>query len=281
MNRNRPDRCPGILRPWPSNDGLLVRLRLPGGRVTTAALTDLVEIAEAHGDGRVHVTTRTNLQVRAMPAVPDTDVLPDDVLVALEATGLLPSRGHDLARNIMASPRTGLADGCVDLRPLVAALDAELCADPDLGQLPGRFLFVLDDGSGDLRERSCDLGLVALDPIRAQLRVGRGWGHVVPLVEAHLHLVEMARRFLAVRGVGPHAAWHVDELATTLSPDQAPHRDLPDPSPPPPYGAIPGGLHLAVPPEGLDRAAVARLTAAAPTVVVTPWRGVLVPEETP
>lgn len=280
MNRHRPDRCPGVLRPWPAEDGLLVRLRVPGGRVATASLTDLIGIAEDHGDGRVRVTTRANLQIRAMPAGPDSDALPEKLLLALEATGLLPSRNHDLVRNVMASPRTGVAAGRADLRPLVTALDAELCADPELGQLPGRFLFVLDDGTGDLRSRSCDLGLVALDATRAQLRVGRGWGDVVALSEAHLHLVELARRFHAARSPGPDGEWHVDDLAICLVPDRAPHRDLPDPSPPPPYGAIHGGLHIAVPPDGLDRTAIARLSAAAPTVVVTPWRGVLVPEET-
>ncbi len=249
--------------------------------MATSALARLVGVAQEHGDGKVHVTTRTNLQVRAMPALPGTKVLPDEVLSALEGTGLLPSRAHELARNIMASPRTGVAGGRADLRPVVDALDATICADPHLGRLPGRFLFVLDDGSGDLRNRSCDLGLVALDPDRAQLRVGEGWGQVVPLVEAHLHLAGLARRFLQLRGRGREAPWHVRELDIPLVEERLPHRDLPPPSPAPPYGSVTGGRHLPVPPEGLDHAAVAGLLDAAPTVVVTPWRGVFVPEETP
>lgn len=257
-----------------------MRLRLPGGRVATSALARLVDVAEVHGDGRVHVTSRTNLQVRAMPARPGTDVLPDDVLRALETTGLLPSRTHDLARNVMASPRSGVAGGRADLRPVVDALDATICADPHLGRLPGRFLFVLDDGSGDLLDRSCDLGLVALDAARGQMRVGEGWGLVVPLIEAHLHLARLARRFLALRGQGREAPWHVRELDVALVEERQPDRDLPPPSLAPPYGAVPGGHHLPVPPEGLDRAAVINLLDAAPTVVVTPWRGVFVPEET-
>nr|WP_189181027.1 nitrite reductase [Microbispora rosea] len=279
MKRFRADRCPGVLRPWPADDGLLVRLRLPGGRVSAKSLHALAEVAERYGDGHVHVTFRANLQVRAMPAVPGTERLPDEVLAALEATGLLPSRAHDLSRNVMASPQTGLAGGRADLRPVVDALDTALCGDPELGRLPGRFLFVLDDGRGDLLDRSCDLGLVALGDRSAQLRVGDAWGPVVPLRDAHAHLADLARLFLGARGDGPDAPWHVVELPEPLVEPVARSRDVPDPAPPLAFGPVPGGVHRPVPPEGLDRAAVERLCAAASELVVTPWRGVLIPEE--
>lgn len=276
MDRYRPDRCPGALRPWPADDGLLVRLRLPGGRVGATALDALGRFAERYGDGHVHVTSRSNLQVRGLPGASD---LPADVLAELEATGLLPSRTHDLARNVMASPRTGLASAPADLRPVLRALDAAICGDPVLGGLPGRFLFVLDDGTGDLLGATCDLGLVALDDAHGQLRVGDGWGDVVPVSSAHEELVVLARAFLRARGGGPSAAWHVRELPSPLVPARSPDPRVPSPAPPLPYGAVPGGRHVPVPSDGLDRSAVERLCAAAPELVVTPWRGVLIPEE--
>lgn len=277
LTRSRSDRCPGVARPWPADDGLLVRLRLIGGRLPTTALHRVVGVAEQHGDGRVHVTSRANLQLRALPGA-DSGLAPE-VAAALERTGLLPSRTHELVRNVMVSPQSGLAGGAADLRPAAARLDALLRADAALGSLPGRFLFVLDDGRGDLVDRTCDLGLVALDAASVQLRVGAGWGRVVPLEEAADRLVGLAREFLARRGDGPEAAWHVPELAGPLTPPHAPDPRVPLPAAPLPFGAVPGGRHVRVPGPGLDRAAVEDLTGSVDHLVVTPWRGVLVPEE--
>ncbi|GAB2858197.1 hypothetical protein GCM10027026_04950 [Myroides odoratimimus subsp. xuanwuensis] len=242
------------------------------------SLRALVAVAERYGDAHVHVTGRSNLQLRALPRHAGTEQLPSVVLEELETTGLLPSRAHDLARNVMASPQTGLAGGRADLRPTVAALDAEICASTTLAGLPGRFLFVLDDGRGDLLTRPCDLGLVALDGDRAQLRVGPDWGPTVDLHEAPRALADLAVRFLDVRGQGPEAAWHAAELDTPLVTPHPPDPHVPDPAPPLGFGPVPGGVHTAVPETGLDRRAVEELCAGASEVVVTPWRGVLIPD---
>lgn len=273
--RTRRDRCPAVQRPWPADDGHLVRLRLAGGHLPVAALRALVAVAETHGDGRVHVTGRANLQVRGLPA--DGDRLPREVERDLVATGLVPSPSHELARNLLASPQSGLAGGRVDLRPLVADLDARLCASPRLADLPGRFLLVLDDGRGDLVGRSADLGLVALGADAVQLRVGADWGPVLPRDEAVTTLLDLAHAFLDARGTGPEAAWHVAELTAPLRSAAAPDPRLPAPAPPLAHGPVPGGHHVPVPEGGLDRAAVEELVGAAPHVVVTPWRGLLVP----
>ncbi|MEP9365454.1 nitrite reductase [Nocardioides sp. CN2-186] len=274
--RNRTDRCPGVLRPWSADDGLLVRLRLIGGRVGSSALTALADVATTYGDGRVRLTGRANLQLRGLPGVDGR--LDDDAIAALEATGLLPTRTHELVRNVMVSPQTGLAGGRADLRPVADELDRLLCADPGLAELPGRFLFVLDDGRGDLVDRGCDLGLVALDADTAQLRVGGGWGPVVPLEAAAAEIVVLAGDFLDRRGSGPTAPWHVWELDEPLLPPSIEDPRIPVAQDPLAYGDVAGGEHVdAV--SGLDRAAVAALTASAPELVVTPWRGVLVPEE--
>ncbi|MCR1783346.1 nitrite reductase [Nocardioides carbamazepini] len=279
--RSRPDRCPGVVHPWPADDGGLVRIRVPGGQVPLGALRALAAAAEEYGDGRIRVTGRANLQVRAMPLAPDGS-LAAPALAALEGTGLLPSRTHDRVRNALVSPQTGLVGGRADLRPVVAALDRILLADDALADLPGRFLFTLDDGRGDLADRHKDLGGVALDAGTVQLRVGEQWGEVVALDDAPAALTALAHAFLAARGTGPDAAWHVPELTAPLTSPHAPAPGATVTTGPLPFGPVAGGHHLAVPEDGLDPATIAAWTA--PTVVVTPWHGVLIPstpEETP
>lgn len=275
MSRVRTDRCPGVGRPWPAEDGLLVRLRLIGGSVSTAALLSLVDVAETYGDGRVHLTGRANLQVRGLPSA--DGALPGEVLTALKATGLVPAQTHELVRNVMVSPQTGLAGGLADLRGVAASLDRLLCSSPRLAALPGRFLFVLDDGRGDLVSRECDLGLVALSAAEGQLRVGESWGPVVPLTEAASRLAALASRFLDVRGGGLSAPWHVAELDSTLVEPVAADARVPAPTDTLAFGRVLGGEHVAAADGVLDRAAIEALAEREPAVVVTPWRGVLVP----
>src|SRR3546814_14619057 len=85
-------------------------------------------VADEFGDGTIHLTKRANLQLRGLPA---TDgCLDAEVVAAIEGTGLLPSPSHELVRNVLVSPLTGLLGGRVDLRPIAAALAEGLCADP-------------------------------------------------------------------------------------------------------------------------------------------------------
>ncbi|MCW2710830.1 MAG: cobalamin biosynthesis protein, partial [Marmoricola sp.] len=237
------------------------------------------------GDGDVHLTRRANLQVRGLPT--RAGDLPPEAVEAIEAAGLLPSRTLELVRNVMVSPQTGLGGGRADLRPVAAELDRRLCADPALAQLPGRFLYVLDDGRGDLVGRSTDLGLVALDGSTAQLRIGSsGWGAVTRLGDAARALTSLASQFLAARGSGPGALWHVDELPRPLVPPVARLAATEETAPALPHAPVEGGEHVSAPDGVVDHALARRLVdglGAGDELVVTPWNGVLVPdpEETP
>lgn len=265
-----------MFRPWAAEDGAIVRLRVPGGRLGAGALLRVVDAAERYGDGTVLLTKRANLQLRGIAT--EGGAVPGGLVDAVTGAGLLPSRSHELVRNILVSPLTGLLGGRLDLRPVVRALDDALLADPALAGLGGRFLFVLDDGRGDVAWRDLDLGLVAVDAARVQLRVGStGWGPVVPVDRAAAELAGLAREFMRLRGTGPSASWHVDELPEPLS--SVPR----DPatvvaSEPLSAGRLPGGVEVLAVPDGLVRRPLAERLAGAAGLVVTPWRSIVVEE---
>lgn len=283
--RTRTDMCPGVWRPWPAEDGLLVRIRLMGGLLPTAALRRLAEVSRQHADGCIYLTGRANLQLRGMRG--EGTHLAEAAVTALESTGLIPTRTHELVRNVLASPQTGLAGGRADLRPVIARLDTLLCAEPRLGLLPGRFLFTLDDGRGDLLDRltgagkrGTDLGFVALDDETVQVRVGAQWGDLTPLADAADRLAALATEFLDARGTGADAPWHIRELAEPLQPPVPADTRIPPAAPPLAYGKVPGGTHTPVEDGVLTSEMVRTLLESASgvgNVVITPWRGVLVP----
>ncbi|WP_188777360.1 nitrite reductase [Marmoricola endophyticus] len=274
--RDRRDACPGILRPWPAEDGALVRVRLVGGRITAGQLAGLSAVAREHGDGDLHLTSRANLQLRGLPAGPEgTDPA---VVEAIEALGLLPSRAHDQVRNLLVSP--GTASGRVDPWPLAQETERLLLADPRTARLPGKFLLAVDDGSGDLLDQDTDLLLVPLDEHSAQTRVGDDWGESVSLANGPRLLVHLATEFLRLRGDGPSAAWHVVELSSAQRDALMPTYDADERVPAAPAPPSYDERHRRVPDGRLTPDAVDGLVAGLPgdpLLVVTPWRGILLP----
>ncbi|MGY1698505.1 precorrin-3B synthase [Geodermatophilus sp. SYSU D00766] len=284
--RSRPDACPGALQTHPAADGELARVRVPGGLLGAAQLRVLAAAARDLGDGALEMTSRGNLQLRGL-APGAARELGDRLAVA----GLLPSETHERVRNVLASALTGRAGGLLDARPWVAALDAGLCADPGLAELPGRFLATLDDGRGDVSGLGGDVGLLALSPTSAALLLaGADSGLRAPASSAVDLLLAAARALLAERAAQGGTAWRLAEL------DDGPARvrdRLPGspvapvavPSAPAagPVGARPqpGGRTalVGVVPLGRLSAGQADLLAGlAGGVQLTPWRSVVVPD---
>jgi precorrin-3B synthase len=113
-----------------AEDGLLARVRIPGGRLSAGQLRALARCARM-GNGLVDLTSRANVQIRGL-----CDAHRETLVSALQAAKLLPSIAHDRARNIIAPP-TGEFDAVVE------ALDAAICADPAHAEISGRFLFAV------------------------------------------------------------------------------------------------------------------------------------------
>lgn len=155
--RTRQDRCPGILALHEAADGWLARVRVPGGRLSAQALLTLAALSEEFGNGLVDLTSRANLQLRGLRAECGALLAP-----RLEAVGLLPSAAHDRVRNVLASPLAGRApDALDDVDAIVGQLDARVMESHRLRDLPGRFCFLVDDGTGAGRELGPDVTIVA------------------------------------------------------------------------------------------------------------------------
>ncbi|HEY3005459.1 MAG TPA: precorrin-3B synthase [Kribbellaceae bacterium] len=221
--RQRPDACPGVIALHQAADGGLARVRVPGGVLTVAQLLVLSRAAEELGDGELELTSRANLQIRALPASAAAELSQ-----RLYDAGLLPSFTHERVRNIVASPLSGL-DGLssYDVLPVAAELDRVLCASASLAELPGRFLFTLDDGRGDLAGIPSDAGVRAVarsdvrtpdvrtggdDVVAELILAGAGTGLSVRWPGVAGLLTEVAAAFLAERAAQRSTAWHVAEL---------------------------------------------------------------------
>ncbi|MCV7369494.1 precorrin-3B synthase [Mycolicibacterium duvalii] len=275
MPRSRDDdACPGALQTHTAADGELARIRLPGGMLRAEQLEAIALAAIEHGSSTLELTSRGNLQIRG---VGDTAAVAD----RLAAAGLLPSPTHERVRNIVASPLSGRVGGTVDIRGAVTALDRAIREDSRLAELPGRFMFGIDDGRGDVSGLAADIGSHAVDGTTAAvLLAGRDTGVRVAHGDVIAMLTTLAHRFLDVR----EKAWRVTELddpGTLLGqqPTAAPGRTWPGRTRPP-VGWIAQedgrvALGAAVPLGVLD-AEVARFLAAVDApIVVTPWRSVL------
>jgi len=150
--------CPGILHAVQAKDGLLTRIRVPGGMITPRQLTAVAELSASFADGHVEITSRSNLQLRA---IQKKDL--NSVIQGLDSAGLLPSPEHDRVRNIVTSPFAGLGvDEILDTRPFVLELDRRLIADQVLIGLPPKFGFAIDGGGAWFSRDSDDLALRAV-----------------------------------------------------------------------------------------------------------------------
>lgn len=186
--------CPGARRPMRSGDGLILRLRITGGRLATEAARAIADLAASCGNGEIDLGRRGGLQLRG---------LSDDSLAAaiteLAALGLVDAdAGTEAIRNVVASPLSDHDDSAEgDAFALARALETALVADQSLRALPAKFGFSVDDGGrfglaevpADVRLRlTPDAVLIALDEETQAVKLPAG--------EAVFASLRLARAFL-------------------------------------------------------------------------------------
>jgi ferredoxin-nitrite reductase len=135
--------CPGLFYDTPAQDGILSRIRIPGGILNSKQCQAIADIAENYGGGYVDVTNRANLQIRELRSGIDAQVLQN-----LQNLGI-GSRNFavDHIRNIMTSPTAGIdTQELIDTRPLVQEWDNYITAHPELSALSAKFSVGFDGG---------------------------------------------------------------------------------------------------------------------------------------
>ncbi|MFE7597530.1 cobalamin biosynthesis protein CobG [Streptomyces sp. NPDC057494] len=281
--RDRGDACPGALRLHPADDGRLARLRLPAGRLTARQVEVLADAAETLGDGRISITSRGNAELRGL-----AEDCGAELASLLAGAGLLPSPTHERVRNIVASPGAGLDGlGHADVQLWARALDTALCAAPRAASLSGRFLFVLDDGRGDVAGLGGDVSLIAGRDGSVRLLLGSR-AFLLAAADAVRAALAAALAFLDAAEAAGNGAWRPHELPDAHVPDWAgalaragiaaepvPVPPLPASPPPAPGPLGDRALHVLAP---LGRLTAAQLRALLPAdeIRLTPWRGAVV-----
>jgi precorrin-3B synthase len=263
--------CPSTLLPMQSGDGLIVRLRPRGGRLSAKQTAGIAELAQRCGNGLIDLTGRANLQIRGV-----REQSHEALVIGLDRLGLVDDdRAMEAQRNIIVAPFWSRGD---DTQALAAELEQALAIQP-LG-LPEKFGFAVDCGAGrvlahapaDIRiERSVDGEVI----VRAD---GADAGRPVSKAEAVGTALSLAEWFVASGGIrdgrGRMAA-HVargakmpDAFAGSARASSA--SALPSPRIYP-QGALVGLAFGQMQSETLDF-----LAGLAPGLRLTPWRMILV-----
>jgi ferredoxin-nitrite reductase len=152
--------CPDIYHPAVARDGLLTRLRVPGGILTGHQCLAAASLLEATGVQYFQVTNRANLQIRGL----DAEIAPENLQTLIAEKLISANQAVDGIRNIMASPLAGIdPTELIDVRPLVTAWDEYLIGNPELGGLSNKFSVGFDGGgSVSILDRPNDITLLAI-----------------------------------------------------------------------------------------------------------------------
>lgn len=133
----------GLFYVAPNQNSYMCRLRIPNGILKHGQLSGLADLAESHGGGYAHVTTRANLQIREIEAKNAVAVVE-----AIQDLGLC-SRGSgaDNIRNVTASPTAGIdPQELIDTRPYAREWHFHILNDRSLYGLPRKFNVGFDGG---------------------------------------------------------------------------------------------------------------------------------------
>lgn len=283
--------CPGALQPMLSGDGLLMRPKILGSRLTLAQAREIAEVSRDCGNGRIDLSQRAQLQLRGL-----SERCFAPALMRLACAGLTaPDMAMEAALNILSSPSPGQADA------LVQSLTQAFATDAALRSLPSKFLFLVDDGVLGLADVSADIRLeIGEESVFLVAEGAREVAARLAFADAAAAAMDLARAFIRLRAEAPFERRRMRALIAELGADEvfreaglsvAPRRETRtrvDPR------AFLGATSIAaapfaglgVPYARLDAEQLARLVVAAEDcgaseLRLSPWRIILVPLPSP
>ncbi len=174
----------GLFYVAPAQDSFMCRLRIPNGILKHWQFAAVADLADRHGGGYSHVTTRANLQIREI--APSSTVA---LLEGIQEIGLC-SRGSgaDNIRNVTGTPTAGIdPQELIDTRFYAREWHYHILNDRSLTGLPRKFN-VAFDGAGKVAvlEDTNDIAFAAVEVkqgfdvepgVRFRLAVGGITGH--------------------------------------------------------------------------------------------------------
>jgi precorrin-3B synthase len=258
--------CPSALRPMLSGDGLVVRLRPRGGRLSSAQAAGIAELSARYGNGLIDLTGRANLQIRG---VRDESHAP--LIEGLDRLRLVDAELYsETQRNVLVSPFWNEGD---DIQSLAVELEHALAKRP-LG-LPEKFGFAVDCGErrvlgrapADIRiERGIDGSLI----VRAD---GAPLGRSVARGEVIDAVLSLSEWFVASGGAKGGRGRMAAHLATINLPKVLAGQTTPAPmAAPPAPGICKGGALVGLAFGQLQSATLHHLATLASGQRMTPWR---------
>ncbi|MGB3313578.1 MAG: precorrin-3B synthase [Albidovulum sp.] len=264
--------CPGALRPMMSGDGLVVRVRPRGGRLTPEQAKGIATLSARHGNGLIDLSARANVQLRGV-----TEAAHGPLIEGLSALGLIDETTEvESRRNIVVTPFWQDGDGVQDfVQSLTRALGHK-----DAPQAPGKFGYAIDCSAEPvLSEASADIRIERGPGGTLLVRAdGMGFGaEATPATVAPLAL-RLAQWFLetggAPEGRGRMAAHlargaRLPELFTELP--AIPRAAAPAPAP----GPLPMGFLVGFE-FGQITARTMSILAENGPLRITPWRMILI-----
>ena len=202
--------CPGALQPMESGDGLLMRPKILGSRLTLTQAREIAHVSRDCGNGRIDLSQRAQLQLRGL-----SEKCFAPALMRLACAGLTaPDIRMEAALNILSSPLPGPADA------VVQSLTKAFSVDAALGSLPGKFLFLVDDGAPGLADVAADIRLeLSGDAVFLVAEGAREVAARVAAAQAAEAAMALALAFIRLRSGAPFERRRMRALIAELGPE--------------------------------------------------------------